>query len=163
MLLTAILSLVLMISLFLLILAIVAFVQDKRWFTSAPLDIQRAIGEHPERFRGARFIGYILAVLAIVLFIGAFVYGAYDGIVQGWTFTSFLLRFVIMSFSLKLFDIIFLDWFLLTKSHFYQHYFPETEGCEGYHSFGFNRWSQLLSFPLYLILSAAIAFVCTLF
>ena len=28
-------------------------------------------------------------------------------------------------------------------SHFFQHYYPETEGCAGYHSFGFNRKEHL--------------------
>ena len=29
--------------------------------------------------------------------------------------------------------------FLITKSHFFQHYLPETEGCAGYHRFGYNH------------------------
>jgi hypothetical protein len=32
---------------------------------------------------------------------------------------------------------------LLTKTHFFQHFYPETEGCEGYHRFGFKRKGQL--------------------
>ena len=48
-----------------------------------------------------------------------------------------------MLYLWKAFDIICLDWFLLTKSHFFQHYYPETEGCAGYRSFGFNRKEQL--------------------
>ena len=33
--------------------------------------------------------------------------------------------------------------FLLTKTHFFQHYFPETEGCAGWQNFGFNRKEQI--------------------
>ena len=44
---------------------------------------------------------------------------------------------------MKAFDIIGLDYFLLTKTHFFQHYFPETEGCAGWQDFGYNRKQQL--------------------
>ena len=43
----------------------------------------------------------------------------------------------------KAFDIIALDYILITKTHFFQHYIPETKGCAGYHSFGYNRKEQL--------------------
>ena len=28
-------------------------------------------------------------------------------------------------------DIVFFDWFILTRTRFFQHFFPETEGCRG--------------------------------
>ena len=37
------------------------------------------------------------------------------------------------------FDIICLDYFLLTKTRFFLYYFPETEGCAGWKDFGYNR------------------------
>ena len=53
-----------------------------------------------------------------------------------------------------------LDWLLLTKPHFFQRFYPETEGCEGYHQFGFNRKEQLtriILFPFVAALMAGIA------
>ena len=67
-----------------------------------------------------------------------------------------------MLYLLKAFDIICLDWLLLTKSHFFQHYYPETEGCAGYHQFGFNRKEQLTRIVLFPFLSLLLAWVCTL-
>ena len=55
-----------------------------------------------------------------------------------------------------------LGWFLLTKSHFFQHYYPETEGCAGYHSFGFNRKEQLTRLVLFPFVAALLAWICTL-
>ena len=65
-----------------------------------------------------------------------------------------------MLYIWKAFDIICLDWLLLTRSHFFQHYYPETEGCEGYHSFGFNHKGQIMRiivFPFIAAFMAAIA------
>ena len=65
-----------------------------------------------------------------------------------------------MLYLWKAFDIICLDWLLLTRSRFFQHYYPETEGCEGYRQFGFNRKEQLvriLVFPFIATLMAGTA------
>ena len=60
MLLTVVLSLVMMASLFLMLYAAVALVQDKRLFTSAPKDIQAAVQPKAERFPGAHVLGWFL-------------------------------------------------------------------------------------------------------
>ena len=159
---TLICSLVLMVALFLLIWVAVALVQSKKLFTTAPKDIQAAALEREERFPGARILGWTLLVILAAAFLGAFVYGGWDGIRRGYGFWQFFGRFLTMLYLLKAFDIICLDWFLLTKSHFFQHYYPETEGCAGYHQFGFNRKEQLTRIVLFPFLSLLLAWVCTL-
>lgn len=159
---TFILSFILMAMLFLLILAAVALVQSKKLFTTAPKDIQAAALEHEERFPGARILGWLLLVIFAAVFLGAFVYGGWDGIQRGYSFGQFFGRFLTMLYLLKAFDIICLDWFLLTKSHFFQHYYPETEGCAGYHQFGFNRREQLTRIVLFPFLALLLAWICIL-
>lgn len=66
-----------------------------------------------------------------------------------------------MLYLLKAFDIICSDWFLLTRSHFFRHYYPETEGCTGYHFFGFNRKEQLTRIILSPFVSMLPAWICT--
>lgn len=160
---TLILSVVLMAALFLMLWAAVALVQDRRLYTTAPKDIQAAIAEHEERFPGARVFGWFLLLLSVALFAGAFVYGGWDGVQSGYSFWQFFGRFLTMLYLEKAFDIIVFDWFLLTKSHFFQHYAPETEGCAGYHQFGFNRREQLTKIILFPFLSLLLAGICTLF
>ena len=46
---------------------------------------------------------------------------------------------------------------LLTKTHFFQHFYPETEGCEGYHRFGFNRKGQLIRLAVFPFAAALMA------
>ena len=157
MLLTLLLSLLLIVSLCGLILAAVGLIQDRRLFTTAPKDIQAAARDHPERFRGARVLGWKLAVICLLLMAGAFVCGGYAGIRDGYSFRQFFLRFAVMLYLWKAFDIICLDWLLLTRSHFFQHFYPETEGCAGYRQFGFNRRGQIARIVIFPFAAAAMA------
>ena len=163
MLLTLLLSLVLVAALCILLYAAVALIQNRKLFTSAPKDIQAAAKEHPERFPGAHALGWKLAVISILLMVGAFVYGGYDGVRRGFTFWQLFLRFLVMLYLWKAFDIICLDWLLLTKSHFFQHFYPETEGCAGYHSFGFNRKGQLIRIAVFPFVAALMAWIALRF
>lgn len=161
---TLVLSIILMGATFLIIFSITAFIQSKQFFSSAPQDIQEAIIERDkERFPGARIIGWVIFIFGIVAFGGAFVYGAWDGFLNEFSFVLYFARFLTMLYLFKIFDIIFLDWFLLTKVRYYQHYFPETEGCTGYQSFGFNRKSQTIRFIVYLFVALLLAGICCLF
>lgn len=160
MLLTLLLSLVLILALCLLLYAAVALIQNRNLFTTAPKDIQAAAKDHPERFPGAHALGWKLAIISILAMIGAFLYGGYDGIRNGFLFRQHFFRFIVMLYLWKAFDILCLDWLLLTRTHFFQHFYPETEGCEGYRQFGFNRREQLtriILFPFAAALMAGIA------
>lgn len=159
MLLTLLLSVVFILAVCLLLLSAVALIQDKRFFTTAPKDIQAAALDHPERFPGARILGWKLAILSLLLMIGAFVYGGWDGVKQGFSFWQHWLRFAVMLYLWKAFDIVCLDWLLLTKSHFFQHFYPETEGCAGYHQFGFNRKGQMIRLAVFPFAAALMAFL----
>lgn len=159
---TILCALVLMASLFLMLWAAVALVQEKKLFTTAPKDIQEAVKEHEERFPGARILGWTLLVLCALAFVGAFVYAGWDGIRKGFGFWPLFGRFLTMLYLLKAFDIVCFDWLLLTKSHFFQHYYPETAGCAGYHQFGFNRRGQLIRILLFPFVSLLLTWLCTL-
>ncbi|MCM1136375.1 MAG: hypothetical protein NC400_12475 [Clostridium sp.] len=160
---TIILSLTLMVLFFLLLWAAVALVQSKKLFGTAPKDIQAAVLEHEERFPGARLLGWIILIIDVLTFLSVFVYAGWDGIRSGYGFWQFAARFLTMLYLLKAFDIIFFDWFLLTKSHFFQHYYPETEGCAGYRQFGFNRKEQLTKIILFPFAALLLAWICILF
>ena len=163
MLLTVVLSLVMMASLFLMLYAAVALVQDKRLFTSAPKDIQAAVQPKAERFPGAHILGWCLLVFAVLLFVGTIICGGWDGVRNGFFFRQFFFRFLYMLVSLKAFDVLFFDWFLLCHSQFFPHYYPEVSGLVGPHQFGFNWRSHLLHLLAFLPVSAGIAWICTLF
>ena len=91
MLLTILLSVMMMAGLFLMLLGGVGFIQDKRFFSSAPKEVYDAVPDQkPERFPGQHVLGWALAVIAILLFPAALFLGAWDGVWMGFTFWQFV-------------------------------------------------------------------------
>ncbi len=82
----------LMAGLFLMLYAGVALIQDKRFFTSAPKEVQAAVQPREERFKGAHALGWRLIAVSFALFLGAAVLGARDGIRNGFPFWKFLVQ-----------------------------------------------------------------------
>lgn len=160
---TLLATLTLMLAYFLILYGGVAFIQDKRFFGSAPKENLAAIPDRKERFRGAHVIGWVIVLFALFLFIGSFLYGAWDGIQNGFGFAAFFARFLFMLYVMEIYDIGFFDWFLLCHSGFFPHFYPELKGVVGPHMFGYNKKTHILHFALYIPLSAALAWVCALF
>ncbi|MCR5580458.1 MAG: hypothetical protein K6F66_02620 [Pseudobutyrivibrio sp.] len=165
MLLTIILSLTMMVGLFLLLFAGVALIQDKRLFSSAPKEVVDVIQPREERFKGAHILGWIIAVVAMILMIAPFIIGAINGIRLEYTFLQFFIRFFIMVLLIKVYDIVFFDWILLCNKglNFFPHYYPETRDVLNPSLFGFNKKSHIIQFVCYTVIAIVIAFVCTLF
>ena len=83
---TIVATLMVMAAYFLVLYGGVGFIQDKRFFSSAHKDILAVIPDKKERFRGAHIIGWVIAVIAVLLFAGAAVLSIWDGIRNGFTF-----------------------------------------------------------------------------
>jgi hypothetical protein len=162
--LTLILSAVFIASIILMLYSAVALIQKKALFSSAPKDVQAAIIERKEeRFRGARALGWALLIVSMLGIAFAFLFGAYNGIQNKFTLWQFFARFLLMLYIYKAFDIICFDWLLLTKSRFFQHYYPEIEGCEGLKKYGFNLKSQIAKLIAFPFVSLLAAWICKLF
>ena len=160
---TILLSLTLMVLLFIMVWAAAALIQDRRLLSTGPKDVIAAVQEHPERFRGQRVLGWTILLGAGAGLVSAFVYAGWDGLRHGYRFHKLFGRYLFMLYALKAFDIIALDWYLLSKSHFFQHYFPETEGCAGYKDFGFNQKEQLVRIALFPLAALLLAGICVRF
>ena len=124
MILTLILALMVIAGIFLMLFSAVAFVQKRSFFGSAPKDIQSVITDKPERFSGQHLLGWCLLILSMVVIAAAFVIGVYDGVKNGFGFWGFFARLLTVLYLYKIWDMIFLDWFVLTKTHFFQRYYP---------------------------------------
>lgn len=73
MLVTIVAAVIVMVAYFLLLYGMVAFVQDKRFMSTAPKENLAVIPDRKERFRGAHAVGWCIEVVALLLFIGAIV------------------------------------------------------------------------------------------
>ncbi|MBR3240954.1 MAG: hypothetical protein IKF99_21270 [Oscillospiraceae bacterium] len=165
MLLTIFLSIVFCAAMALMLLSAVAFIQDNRFFSSAPKEARDVIKQKDkELFYGARKIGWTLFILSVLMILGVGVISIWDGIRSGFTFVQFFLRFVLIFTIYKLCDMILIDNFLLLKFHFFQYYYPEAENIMEGRKYGFNIRSQLLKlFVIFPAASALAAWICSLF
>ena len=164
MLLTFFLSVVVCGAVSLMMISAVAFIQDEKMFSSAPKEAQELIRpREKELFYGARPFGWTLLIFSILMILGALVIAIWDGFRNGFTFRQFFTRLVIMFTVYKVYDMIFFDYFLLCRFHFFQYFYPEAaSACEG-RKYGFNIKSQLLKlFVIFPAVSALAAWICTL-
>lgn len=164
MLLTIFLTIVFCAGMALMLLSAVAFIQDNRFFSSAPKEAREVIKQRDrELFYGARKIGWTLFVISVLMVLGVGAIAIWDGLRSGFTFRQFFLRFVTIFTVYKLCDMILIDNFLLLKFHFFQYYYPEAGDVMEGRRYGFNIRSQLLKLlVIFPAASALAAWICTL-
>lgn len=164
MLLTIFLAIVFCVAITIMLFAAVAFIQDKKFFSSAPKEAVEAIKQRDkELFYGAKTIGWTLMVFSLLLILGTGVVSIWDGFRSGYTFIQFFIRFYLIFAIYKIYDMICFDYFLLMKYHFFQFYFPEVEKVYTGRKYGYNIKSQLLKLlVIFPAASVLVAWICTL-
>ncbi|WP_027217404.1 hypothetical protein [Butyrivibrio fibrisolvens] len=165
MLLTVFLTIVFCAAITLMMFSAVAFIQNEKFFSSAPKEAQSVLRHRDkELFYGARIIGWTLMIFSLLMVLGVGVISIWDGFRSGFTFGQFFFRFVFIFTVYKLYDMICFDYFLLIKFHFFQFYYPEVENVYKNRKYGYNIKSQLLKlFIIFPAASAIVAWICTLF
>ncbi len=165
MILTIFLAIVFCVAITLMMFAAVAFIQDKKFFSSAPKEAQEALlTRDKELFYGARIIGWTLMIFSFLMIIGVGVISIWDGFRSGFSFLQFFLRFVLIFTVYKVYDMICFDYFLLMKFHFFQFYFPEVKSVYEGRKYGYNIKSQLLKLlVIFPAASALAAWICSRF
>jgi len=165
MLLTVFLALVFCAAITILLISAVTFVQNTRFFSSAPKEAQEVLKpRNEELFFGARAMGWVLIILSVLMILGVGVISIWDGFRSGFSFLQFFLRFVLIFTIYKAYDMIFFDWFLLCRFRFFQYYYPEVAPVYDGRKYGFNIKSQLLKlFVIFPAVSALAACICTQF
>ncbi len=160
---TLLLTLCNIILLCLMIPAATVFMPYRGLAKNFPKDVQEALkprlDEIDRQPKAPRIFGGILIVIMFLLFIAVFIIGGIDGIHHNFRLGPHLLRFLMIAFGVKAFDIIALDYILLTKTNFFPHFFPETKGCAGWQQFGYNRKQQLGQSIFMLICCLVLAFI----
>lgn len=160
---TILAALMIMAAYFLILYGGVGFIQDKRFFSSAPKENLAAIPDKKERFPGAHIVGWLIEGVAVLLFAGAVLLAAGNGIRNDFSFFQFFARFLIMLYCMEIYDIFFFDWFLLCRSNFFPHFYPELKGIVGPQMFGYNRKTHIVHFGIYIPICAAAAWISKLF
>jgi hypothetical protein len=164
MLITIFLALIFCVAITLMMFSAVAFIQNKKFFSSAPKEAQEVLIDRKEElFLGARKIGWTLMIFSFLMILGVGVISIWDGFRSGYTYWQFFIRFVSIFTVYKLYDMIFFDYFLLMKFKFFQFYFPEVDSVYSGRKYGYNIKSQLLKLiVIFPAASALAAWICSL-
>lgn len=78
-------------------------------------------------------------------------------------YIGYVIRYLVMFMLLKVFDILFFDWFLLCHSSFYPYFYPETRDLVVPHQFGFNKRSHVVQIIALIIVALLLAYIMTMF
>lgn len=99
-------TLMIFLAYFLVLYGAVGFIQDKRFFSSAPKENLAAIPDRKERFCGAHVVGWMIEGIAILLFLGAAALSVWDGVRNDFGFLHFFARFLVMLYAVEVYDIL---------------------------------------------------------
>lgn len=123
MIITLLLTLCNIVLLCMMILTATVFMPYRGLAKNFPKDVQEALKSRLDEIdrqpKLPKIFGGILIVIMFLLFVVVFIIGGIDGMHNNYTYNKFLLRFLIIAFGTKTFDIIALDYFLLTKTNFF--------------------------------------------
>lgn len=72
-----------------------SFCPEQKVFYSAPKEVYDVIPDRKERFHCARVIGWIIIAIDFIIFLRAFILGAWNGIHKEFSFKDVLLPLII--------------------------------------------------------------------
>ena len=149
----------------LMLFSAVAFIQNNKFLSSAPQEAREVlIPREKELFYGAHAIGWVLMAFALIMILGVGFISIWDGFRNSFSFLQFFIRFVFIFSAYKIYDMVYFDYFLLMKYHFFQYYYPEVEEVYANRKYGYNIKSQLLKLLIiFPAASALAAWICSFF
>ena len=151
------LQLILILVLVIIFLALTVLLIPKIIVRTAPKDIQEKILSRPDEPFWKTLLGLVLAIFILFCILAILLWAGLDSVKKNMGFWAIFVRFLILLEGYKLFDIVCFDYILLTRLNIFQKLFPETLGCKGYESFGFNLKSQIIKVILFAVISFIIA------
>ena len=90
----------------------------------------REAAQIPDPDKRQKIRGYTLYVLAGIMFVAVLIWAGIDGVHSKMTWWRLWLRFFIMFLAVELYDDIFLDWFIFTKTGFFGYWVRKITGRE---------------------------------
>lgn len=124
-----------------------------------PEDVRLAASNHPEPPKGKQMIAHLLLAFFLIAMFGGMIYLGIDGLKSGFGFWQMTLRFIVMLYVMKAFDILVQDQWLVMTIGYFKKLYPETAECEGWKDRGFNNKNQIIrivAYPFLCMLTAGI-------
>lgn len=95
---------------------------------------------------------FMLAVFLLAM-LGGIIWLGIDGIKNGYVFWKLTLRFIVLLYVMKVFDILVQNQWLVMTLGYFRKIFPETADCKGWKNRGFNNKNQIVRIIAYPFLS----------
>ncbi len=95
-------------------------------------------------------MAHILLALALIAMFAGVIYLGIDGIKNGYGFWKLTLRFIVLLYVMKAFDILVQDQWLVMTVGYFKKLYPESADCDGWKDRGFNNKNQIvriIAFP----------------
>lgn len=148
----------------LMLISAVTMIRNDKFMSSAPKEALELLKPRTgEIFYGAKTMGWVLMAISMIMILGIGVVSIWDGFRCDFSFWQFFIRFVLIFTTYKVYDMIFFDWFLLCKFHFFQFYYPEVAPVYNGRKYGYNIKSQLLKLlVIFPAASALAAWICSI-
>ena len=128
-----------------------------------PEDVRIAGKDHPEPPMYKQIIAHILLALFLIAMFAGMIYLGIDGIRNGYGFWRLTLRFILLLYIMKAFDIIVQDQWLVMTMGYFKKIFPETADCDGWKNRAFNNKNQIIRIIVYPFLCMITAGLFLLF
>ncbi len=91
-----------------------------------PEDVRKAAKNHPEPAKWKQLIAHFLLVVFLLSMLGGIIWLGIDGIRSGYGFWKLTLRFIVLLYVMKVFDIVVQDQWLVVTLGYFKKIFPET-------------------------------------
>lgn len=128
-----------------------------------PEDVRLAAKDHPEPPKHRQIIAHLLLAFFLIAMFAGMIYLGIDGIKNEYGFWKLTLRFIILLYVMKAFDILVQDQWLVMTVGYFKKIYPETADCEGWKDRGFNNKNQIVRIVAYPLLCMITAGVFMLF
>jgi hypothetical protein len=128
-----------------------------------PEDVREAAKDHVDPPKNKQMIAHCFLALFLISMFAGVIYIGMDGIRNDIGYLQLTLRFIVLLYVMKIFDILVQDqWVVMTVGYF-KKIFPETAECEGWKNRGFNNRNQIVRIILYPFLCMLTAGIFMLF
>ncbi len=128
-----------------------------------PKDVQLAAKEHPEPPKSKQLVAHVLLAIFLIAMLGGMIYLGVDGIENGYGFWKLTLRFIVLLYVMKAFDILVQDQWLVMTVGYFKKIYPETADCDGWKDRGFNNMNQIIRIIIYPFMCMITAGIFMLF
>ncbi|MCR4687941.1 MAG: hypothetical protein K5745_00150 [Saccharofermentans sp.] len=128
-----------------------------------PEDVRLAAKDHKEPAKWKQIIAHALLAFFLIAMFAGLIYLGIDGLKNGYGFWKLTLRFIILLYIMKAFDIIVQDQWLVMTVGYFKKIFPETSDCDGWKDRGFNNKNQIVRIVAYPFLCMITAGIFMLF